>query len=330
MKRVITLSAIAALTMSGTSMTAWGQDAINQPGQAAQNAGQEVRQAGQAAQRGAQDLKQDIQRQFSETAATVEADAKSEDLREVVGELVSATLKGDKLDDAVERLSKQNRDKIGDISDDDARTVRAEAERLRDAFKQRYDKELDIDNDKLFEDADYVQLEVKNADQIARFPLNASGTDAAGEAQLAAAQNDSASTFDVKEGDKIAVLAISGDHKDAKAKTDMQQPGAATSGKHDALKLSAVQEDDDWHLALPTSVDKRTLTQNLTTRMRDLTAAQNQWPDDADKAQTLIAKKVLMAYYDVDDRGSDNRQQPGQMNQGGQAQPQSVTPPANR
>lgn len=84
------------------------------------------------------------------------------------------------------------------------------------------------------------------------------------------------------------------------------------------VNVSAVQEDGQWRIALPTNVDGQVLRQNLTQAVQHADAAKDHWPQDASQAQEHIARHVVEAMYGVKpearagENASDAARQAGQ------------------
>lgn len=258
-------------------------------------------------------------------------------IRKTLSSITEAAIKG-KYDDVVERLADQDRNRVGKFDDDKRSELKDAQQRVRDAWKSKFNKEFDfdIDRDKLFAKVFIIQGEVEDpavaagnwplppsGDQgrVARAGREAGGGDAA--APLDAAQEAAANT--AKAG-KAAVGDDSkqdvADQKNANIEKGRDVAVAAFPGGHGLpnVRVSMIQEAGGYKVDLPNSISGDQLYQNLAQHLRQVADNADQWPADATEAQIALAHHVLAGVYGVQEKQEKDAKQPGEAAPGAPAE----------
>ncbi len=320
---------VTALAVGAVSLPSLAQ----QQRGAGQQAQQQQRQ--QTMEESKQAIRQDLESRFPGEAVEI-PEREPVEMRQTITAVVRNAVQPGKLNDALTQLSRVNRNELGQLSEARRKALIEELQAFEGAFQQKYNEPLNFDRYELFSDAVLVRVEVKDSEAIGRLPLRpvaapqqrdvarapageaqaqpAAGTEGGRQRQYGA----SANTFGVADGSKIGLMGLpreAGAQRMIVTALEESRPAAG-------------EQAGEWRLIVPMDLTADTLAENLTQHLRNLRQRQNQWPDDADKMRDTIARRVLMAFYNLDPvtqpaAGSANqpqqqqqRQQQGQPNQG--------------
>lgn len=224
-------------------------------------------------------------------------------VRGVLRDMTSAAFTDGGFNDVVERFVDQDRNRFGEWmnENDDFEEFDTAVEKLRAAYEEKYGQEIDLDAETAFERIQAVQGEIQDPEQVAgNWPVkptddSAIGADdrarLAGDREGAEGANegvlDSQEDSNIEEGRQVAVVAIAGpEHKPT-------------------IRASLVNEfPGTWKVDVPNDQTGQDTYQKLTERIEKLASNTDQWPEDAEKAQQLLAYEVLASIYGVDSEKS--------------------------
>ena len=221
---------------------------------------------------------ENVSNYISDKAAEVQKNANSDSVRESLTSLVQNAVKKDGLPSAIKYLDKADADRLADVGKGDNGELNKTIDDLQQAYKQKYDKDFELNEDNLFKEdgTQYRQMKVKSPSDIKPWPAPATG----------ALDSNSAGSSDagnrLHEGEDIALFHL---------------PKTETAP---ALTVSEVCRDDHWVAVVPASLDSQKLRDNLRQHLSSVLQQKGQWPSDAKQAQSAVARHVLMAFYDVD------------------------------
>ncbi len=220
-----------------------------------------------------------------------------EDMAEALAALTEAALTQGGVDDVVERLVDQDRNRLGQeiggwLTARDYPSFDRAVERFQAAWRAKYNREFGInDQGGLSGSLVFIEGEIAQPQAVAAHwpvPLISSR---GGDAQQAAARmpRDPAKATEAQDGSSniqagrnVAVVAI---------------PGVAGMP---GMNLSMLQEfPDAWKLDIPNHVTGEVLVSHLVTTINDLTADAAQWPADESQAKSVVMYKLLAAVNGV-------------------------------
>ncbi len=266
-----------------------------------------------------QALEQTLRELFPEEA--VEFDERTPiEMRVATESMIDRTLEPGRITTAFTQLSRVNRNALGELSEQHAQTLERELQAFERAFEARYGQPMNIQKSPLLEGAPTVRALVRDADAITRLPYRPIAPPHArdtartqpnetDQAQPAAAGRQpygaSAKTYGIDDDSKIGVLAL-----------------PAKGGIPDLI-VTAVEESrpgagdmaGDWRVIIPLQVRADTIAVNVAQHLRNLRQRQDDWPENPQETREIVARRVLMSYYNINPRG-----QPGNTQSGNQQQ----------
>jgi hypothetical protein len=284
MKRHILTAAILAI--GGFGLAAQAQQQDQAAGAAAQPGAQQPSAQPGAAQQPAQPADQaqaaaDRTREAGQASRSEASQALSQ-----VSQAILSKGGPEKLSDS---FAREDQSRLQDLSKE-AQQIDQSAEQLRQAFKNKYQQDLDVS---------------ASADRIFSSTFIQIGS-AADQAQSASGRlaPDSGATAQPGAG------AQQSDAAAARTNADAAQPAAATSGQQTAVTISSsaaaaptrvnlVKEGSSWKIKVPESVDARKLSQSIQQHLQMALQSKDQWPADATEGQRAIVQHVLMAFSDA-------------------------------
>jgi hypothetical protein len=245
-----------------------GQAQQQQPGAAAQQvpaqpgATQSPDQSGAAQQTG------------DRTSAAQPAES---EIRQTLAQTDQMVLDKDQAKNLAQLFCQKDQDRIKDF---DAQQVSASVDQIRQAYKDKYQQDLDL---------------TKNADQVFNSQFFRIGP---GEARTASERIGADAT-------SAAGAAKSG--ADAAGQKDAAQAAASgagpmitvdipASGDQPATKLNLVKEGSSWKIDLPDRVDGKQLAQRLNDHLQMAVQQKDKWPADASEGARAISRHVFMAF----------------------------------
>jgi hypothetical protein len=205
------------------------------------------------------------------------------DVRTSLVAIVNRVLADDGLDDAVDYLANQDRDRIDSQLDDDKyeESFNKLAAQVREAFRTRYGEEFELTAGALDAVTAVQQGEVKDAQAArANWPLPAMTGDR--DAAQAASNRPANDDPKLENGRDVAVVALHGVKDTA------------------PLALSLQHElPDSWVLDVPNDVTADRVLASQTRTLQSLIDAKDQWPRTKEEGYRAIAHAVLKGFVDA-------------------------------
>jgi hypothetical protein len=224
-------------------------------------------------------------------------------IRNAVESITDAAVKGD-YKDVVERLVDQDRNRLGKFDAGKLTDLRDAQKRLRDAWKQKFNKDFDfdLDRDRLFAKAFVIQGEVEDPAVAARnWPLPAAGEQLASGRAEKPGKDEGARQAGARSGADGA----GGDQLDSNIEKGRDVAVVAFPAAHGLpnLRVSLIQELGGYRVDVPNSVGGEQLYKDLAEHVRQAADSASQWPADAKEAQVAIAHHVLAGVYGAREQG---------------------------
>lgn len=279
-------------------------------------------------------------------AKQVEADDARE-IRAVIAQTAEAALTRDGLDDLTERLSKADRDRIGEITSTDMQQLNTQIDQLRNAWKTKYNQDFDIKNEEVafanFQIYQGMMGEARPAgerqqpegsmgprssiDRSSDIPSRSNdsaakpglgGVTGGGTADRVTDQPRTDVAIDTNRDDQ-ALMAAETDRGDMATETHATVVVPANP-QHKAQQVTVhlVNEGtltDAWRIDIPDTINRQQLRDNLSRHLTEVTQSQSSWPTDVNEAYTFVSHHVLAALTDTGmtgmQPGMPRTQQPG-------------------
>ena len=223
------------------------------------------------------------------TAAAPDA----EDIRDIVAQVTEAAATKGGLDDMVERLVDQDRNRLGQGQLDNHADLDGRIDQFRKDWQAKYNQEFDIKNEEqafpnsqfsitqgeLGRNAAGAELKVdvdRNADgsQTAKVDVDRnSGVDKPGSAAADANRNDP--------GRNVATIQVQSSHG---------LPALTVPMIHEA--------PDRWKIDVPNTLTADKLKANVLAHLTQVGEMKDQWPADVNQAYAMVAHHMLMALMD--------------------------------
>lgn len=184
----------------------------------------------------------------------------AEGIRDVLAQVAEASLTKGGLDDLVERLVDQDRNRIGQTLADNNTELDGRIEQFRQDWKAKYNQEFDIQNEE--------QAFSNQAFMIAPGEI---GQNAAAAAD--ANRND--------RGRNVATVKVQASHG---------LPALTVPMVHEA--------PDSWRIDVPDTLTAEKLKANVLAQLTTANEMKDQWPADVNQAHAAITHRVLMALLD--------------------------------
>jgi hypothetical protein len=242
-------------------------------------------------------------------------------IRNAIESVTDAAVKGD-FKDVVERLVDQDRNRLGKADAKQFTDLKDAQKRLRDAWKQKFNKEFDfdLDRDRLFAKAFVIQGEVEDpAVAMRNWPLPAGGEQMASDrasrpgedenARQAGARNDAnrpdANRAGADQSGTDRTARDGGDRLNSNIEKGRDVAVVAFPASHGmpAVRASLIQELGGYKVDVPNSVTAEQLDKSLAEHIRQAADSAGQWPADANEAQVAIAHHVIAGLYNVQAQG---------------------------
>lgn len=184
----------------------------------------------------------------------------AEGIRDVLAQVAEASLTKGGLDDLVERLVDQDRNRIGQTLADSNTELDGRIEQFRQDWKAKYNQEFDIQHEE--------QAFSNQAFMIAPGEI---GQNAAAAAD--ANRND--------RGRNVATVKVQASHG---------LPALTVPMVHEA--------PDSWRIDVPDTLTAEKLKANVLAQLTTANEMKDQWPADVNQAHAAITHRVLMALLD--------------------------------
>ncbi len=226
------------------------------------------------------------------------ADRAPIEMRIAINRMVAQSLQPEKLNEAFTQLTRVNRNRLGDVNEDQRKALDQEIKQFKQAYQAKYNQPFDIETLDLFQHAALVRAEVKKPDAIGRLPLRPIAT---------AAKRDAAQTGD-KAVDDNSNYGASVDTFGVNDQSKLGLMGLPPGGGVPRFLVTAIEQSrpgademaGEWRIIIPVNLNADLIAQNLTQHLRDLRMSQDTWPADPDIARDTVGRRVLMAYYNID------------------------------
>ena len=223
------------------------------------------------------------------TAAAPDA----EGIRDVLAQVAEASLTKGGLDDLVERLVDQDRNRLGQGLQGDNPELDGRIQQFQQDWQAKYNQQFDIGNE---EQAFPNSAFMINQGELGR---NAAGAEVDVDVDRNAA------------GGRTAAVDV-----DRKSGVDSPDSAAADANRNDpgrnvasvriqashgmpALTVPMVHEAPDaWRIDVPNTLTAEKLRANLLAHLTAANQMKDQWPADVNQAQAMVAHHVLMALMD--------------------------------
>jgi hypothetical protein len=262
-----------------------GQAQQQQPGAAAQQvpaqpgATQSPDQSGAAQQTG------------DRTSAAQPAES---EIRQTLAQTDQMVLDKDQAKNLAQLFCQKDQDRIKDF---DAQQVSASVDQIRQAYKDKYQQDLDLTKnaDQVF-NSQFFRIGPGEA-RTASERIGADATSAAGAARSgadAAAQKDAAGVGAAARQGGAAVSDAA--QAAASGAGPMITVDIPASGDQPATKLNLVKEGSSWKIDLPDRVDGKQLAQRLNDHLQMAVQQKDKWPADASEGARAISRHVFMAF----------------------------------
>jgi hypothetical protein len=200
----------------------------------------------------------------------------------------------------IERLVDQDRNRVGDYAEKEFSDLDGVAEQIRRAWKEKFNKDFEVDQKNAFRSVALMQGEIDDPKQVAaKWPVPASPAPA-GDAVVAAAgepaneeatkttgNDDPNLNSNIEKGRDVAIATFAASH------------GAP------ALHVSLISEAGGWRIDVPNRLSGQQLHDNLLKHLTHVSMQSSQWPNDENQAAALIAHHVLMAVNGVEMKKSE-------------------------
>lgn len=216
-------------------------------------------------------------------------------IRDTLAEITEAAFTRGGLDDVVERLVDQDRNRLGrEDLDANLETLHGRIAQLQQAWEAKYGAEFDVRDARAYAPLAFAQGRITDADAFAsQWPVAPTPNDAEG-AQTAGAEvvTDRVETQgNIEDGREIAIVRF-----------------PAASGMPE-LNVSFIDEAFGWKVDAPNTLTARELRENLLNHLTYLGENVDKWPADVNEAYRAATHHVLMAVYGVDvprEKGATN------------------------
>ena len=247
----------------------------------------------------ADDMKKN-DREFLPPGTTAKVLNDQQDVRSVLASATSAAITKSGFDDLVERLTTQDRNRIGEFSEKEFSDLDGRIEQITKAWETKYGTTFNLDRDVLFDGLVIIhEGEVTDASVAkSHWPVPAQG-----QSTVPARVNDgSPARSDVpstnadylSNGQNVAVVQL--------------QPGHMLAG----ASLSMVHElVDDWRIDVPDNISGPELYNSVKNALTQIGDGSVSWPADETEAYRMIGHRLLLALYNVPDTkgNKDNQKQ---------------------
>jgi hypothetical protein len=217
-----------------------------------------------------------------------------EDVRDLLGTATQAALTKDGFDDLTERLTDQDRNRIGHL--DDVAAINDKVALIQKNFKDKYNRDFKVDHRVALTKVAVIQGEVSDAAlATASWPgLRGSTTDLGDRAVPAAARDgDDAREREAERKEDVTEKANLEKGREVAIAT------FPAMGKTDALNVYLIGEATAWRIDIPNSITQDQLKANLVRHLTMVSDGFATWPANADEASALITHHVMMGLYDT-------------------------------
>jgi len=292
MKRHLCIIAAAALTIGGFSYVRAADDQPNALERAADKTGSAVEKAaektGDAIGTAADKTK---------SALGLEKKGHSEEINDMLAQVVEAALTKDGIDDVAERFVDADRNRLGQDKEalKNPDTLNGRIDQIRKDWKAKYGHDFDIkDEDKVYGGfAMITEGEETGGARTAGAKVDANVNSDSGSAKVEV-KNDSG--VDVPKANTDGQTAADKNLND-KGRNIATVTIAASHGFPE-LKVPLIHEAGGWKIDAPDSLDAMKLRDNVQTALTHCGDMKDKWSSDENEAYRAFTHSVLTAIFD--------------------------------
>ncbi len=216
--------------------------------------------------------------------------------------VTDAAVNKDIYEDVVDRLVDADRTRIGKSTKKDFKDLQARVLMLQKQWKDKYGNDFKVDAKPVFAANGFIAIAqgviTDPAQLIGKWPL---APVASAQAQTAGARQpaEKSAPADTAQQTRDAGKYFGGDVNLNKGRDVAVAMFPAGDGMPE-LTLSLIHElPDKWRFDIPDNVDGKMLHANLLNQL-DMLGDGSKWPADENTAYRIVARRVLMAIYNVD------------------------------
>jgi hypothetical protein len=235
--------------------------------------------------------------------------ASESDVRQTLATTAQAILTKGGASSITQQFAMKDQDRLKDISKD-ASALDQSIEQLRQAYKEKYQKDLDLtaSADQVFNSqffkigtagdaARQASAQIGSDPSAANPSAGVSGT--AGASGTASGQSGGAAASGAGASGTAGASATASpaDQAITAASSAGQSASVTIPASHEMpeTRLNIVKEGSSWKIDVPDSVDAQKLSQNLQTQLSQCTSMKEKWPADANEAARAISHSVFVA-----------------------------------
>ena len=221
-------------------------------------------------------------------------------IRSTLNSITEAALTENGFDDVIEQLVDQDRNRVGDYAEKDFSDLNGVAEQIRRAWKEKFNKNFEVEEKSAFESVALMQGEIDDPKQVAaKWPVAATPPQPGDAVTAGAAEKVNEEATRTKGNDDPDLNSNIEKGRDVAVATFPASHGAP------ALHVSMIREAGGWRVDVPNRLSGQQLHDNLLKHLTHVSMHSNQWPDDENQAAALIAHHVLMAMNGVEMKKSE-------------------------
>jgi 3-oxoacyl-ACP reductase-like protein len=204
-----------------------------------------------------------------------------QDERSVLASAANAALTNGGFDDLTERLTTQDRKRLGDSVNRDVTELNGRIEQIAKIWKEKYGSAFDV-NEKVLESFVLIREGEVTDPMLAKANWPVMAVDASDRAGDAIPASGTMEPNYLDKGRNVAVVTL-----------------PAGNG-FPAFRLSMVHESvDDWRLDIPDRITTDQIYTNLKNRLTYIGENVPSWPKTAEEAHRLVAQNIFAAIYNV-------------------------------
>ena len=216
-------------------------------------------------------------------------------IRSTLNSITEAALTDDGFDDVIERLVDQDRNRVGDYAEKEFSDLNGVAEQIRRAWKEKFNKNVEVEEKSAFEPVALMQGEIDDPKQVAaKWPVAATPPQPGDAVTAGAAEKVNEEATRTKGNDDPDLNSNIEKGRDVAIATFPTSHGAP------ALNVSMIREAGGWRVDVPNRLSGQQLHDNLLKHLTHVSMHSNQWPSDENAAAAMIAHHVLMAVNGVE------------------------------
>jgi hypothetical protein len=214
------------------------------------------------------------------------------DVRKTLASITSHAITKDHFNDLCDDLTKQDKDRIGKYQDRDTTKLNGRVDQINKAWKEKYGKDFDFDNEKVVFNDQYTIIQGEVSDPtiaLSNWPVPAMSNEAMKASQT---QRPSNTPEAAKDKDQAA--------DDAKLEKGRNVAIVRFPAGHDAPELCVSlihQLPDNWKIDVPNDRSGQEIYNDLLTQLTWLGDHSAQWPANQDDAYRMFSHHIMAALY---------------------------------